>query len=135
MQAGSLIGASSAEVLGGFAPRVHPGLVPAAVTDPTASSTPPRRPVSGHRGFVAGRHRNGALSDDRTDVTRCAERTFISYVPACSCGWVGMDRAVSAEGYRACQRLWVTGHLASLPVGAAWLPTAQQAKLVEDSTR
>lgn len=106
----------------------------ARVTDPTTSPTPQRRPVAEHRGFVAGRYRNGALSHDWTDVTRCAERTFTSYVPACSCGWIGTDRAASAEDYRACQRLWVTGHLASLPVGAAWLPRTQQGELVEDST-
>jgi hypothetical protein len=32
-----------------------------------------------HHGYIAGRYRDGALSDTWTDVRRCAERTFITY--------------------------------------------------------
>jgi hypothetical protein len=42
-----------------------------------------------HRGYVAGRYRDGALSDIWTDVARCAERTFTAYLARCGCGWLG----------------------------------------------
>ena len=41
--------------------------------------------VDQHRGYVAGRYRNGVLSDEWTDVTRCAEGTFTAFVSGC--GW------------------------------------------------
>jgi hypothetical protein len=43
-----------------------------------------------HYRYVADRYRDGALSDAWTDVTRCAEQTFIAYVARCGCGWLGM---------------------------------------------
>ncbi len=67
-----------------------------------------------HVGYVAGRYRNGALSDIWTEVERCAERTFLAYVPACSCGWVGTGCPATPTGLNACRREWATGHGASL---------------------
>jgi hypothetical protein len=57
-----------------------------------------------HRGYVAGRYRDGALSDAWTDLTRCAERTFVRYVARCECGWLGDDHSASPAGYHDCQR-------------------------------
>ena len=68
-----------------------------------------------HIGFVAGRYRDGAVSDRWTEVERCAERTFVSFVPACTCGWTGTDRAATPAGIVACRRAWQTGHGAGLP--------------------
>jgi hypothetical protein len=63
-----------------------------------------------HEGYVAGRYRDGSRSDIWTDVTRCAEYTFIAYLPACECGWTGTDHPASEPGYRHCQREWVIQH-------------------------
>lgn len=77
-----------------------------------------------HRGYVAGRYRDGVLSDTWTDVTRCAERTFIAYLARCGCGWLGDDHPANPEGYRACQRDLISNHLSrsrhldrSVPIG------------------
>lgn len=56
-----------------------------------------------HTGYVAGRYRNGALSDAWTDVSRCAERTFTAYYPACSCGWTGRARPANVAGLHSAQ--------------------------------
>ena len=66
-----------------------------------------------HEGFVAGRYRDGALSDIWTDVSRCAPGTFVSYLPACECGWYGSDLPSDPSGYRACQRAWLEEHFAA----------------------
>lgn len=64
----------------------------------------------GHRGYVAGRYRDGALSNIWTDVRRCAERTFVAYRPACECGWLGPAMPATAEGHLACLRCWAIEH-------------------------
>ncbi|MGH3916769.1 MAG: hypothetical protein ACRDTC_25650 [Pseudonocardiaceae bacterium] len=64
-----------------------------------------------HHGYVAGRYRNGALSDDWTDVTRCAERTFISYVARCRCGWLGNDYPPNPDGYNICRQELISNRL------------------------
>jgi hypothetical protein len=63
-----------------------------------------------HEGYIAGRYRNGALSDIWTDVDRCAEGTFTAYVAACECGWHGPARQADDAGATACRRDWVHGH-------------------------
>ncbi len=67
-----------------------------------------------HEGFVAGRYRNGALSDIWTDVTRCAEGTFTAFVGACECGWRGPLHAPDGLGAEDCRREWLTHHFAHL---------------------
>lgn len=64
----------------------------------------------GHAGYVAGRYRSGVWSDQWTDVSRCAERTFTAYAPACVCGWRGPVRPATPGGHLACQRTWVFEH-------------------------
>lgn len=61
--------------------------------------------------YVAGRYRDGALSDTWTDVTRCARGTFVNYVPACTCGWKGASKPATAAGLRACQSALSRPHL------------------------
>jgi hypothetical protein len=61
-----------------------------------------------HDGYVAGRYRNGALSDIWTDVTRCAARTFTAYVAACECGWTGTPKP--AVGFHSAQYEWFQRH-------------------------
>jgi hypothetical protein len=63
-----------------------------------------------HCGYVAGRYRDGALSDAWTDVTRCADRTFVRYVARCWCGWLGVGHPASPAGYHACQRELISNH-------------------------
>ena len=63
-----------------------------------------------HEGYVAGRYRDDSLSDIWTDVTRCAELTFIGYLPRCECGWIGTDQTYSDAGFRQCQQDWATQH-------------------------
>jgi hypothetical protein len=65
----------------------------------------------GHIGYVAGRYRGGVLSDSWTDVTRCAERTFVSYLPACECGWIGTDHPATPDGHRRSRHEWADRHL------------------------
>jgi hypothetical protein len=67
--------------------------------------------IDGHCGFVAGEYRDGLLSDTWTDVTRCARGTFVGLVPACSCGWRGEVRPVTASGLETCQLSVATEHL------------------------
>jgi len=69
----------------------------------------------GHAVYVAGRYRDGALSDTWTDVARCARGTFVGYVPACTCGWTGEIRSNTLEGFRDSQRALRTEHLSRLP--------------------
>lgn len=64
-----------------------------------------------HVVYVAGRYRNGALSDGWTDVSRCAERTFTAYHPACGCGWIGDARPATAAGLRAARHDGLRDHL------------------------
>ena len=73
-----------------------------------------------HHGYVAGRYRDGALSDTWTDVRRCAERTFITYVARCRCGWRGNDNPASPDGYHACQREMISTHPLSIPLTPGW---------------
>jgi hypothetical protein len=75
---------------------------------------------SGHAGYVAGRYRDGAYSDEWTDVSRCAENTFVAYAPACSCGWRGPAEAPTTAGRIRCRRAWAAEHLGAF---AAVLPT------------
>jgi hypothetical protein len=89
-----------------------------SVTDPLAVPT-------GHAGYIAGRYRDGACSDEWTDVSRCAENTFVAYVPACSCGWRGPAERPTAGGRLRCRRVWAT-HLTALTIAdaaATCLPT------------
>ena len=78
---------------------------------------------AGHAGFLAGRYRNGALSDAWTDVSRCAEGTFVGYVPACSCGWRGAVQPASPAGRFLSTRLWRDEHLAGLAFVAGRPPS------------
>ena len=70
----------------------------------------------GHIGYLAGRYRDGALSDMWTEVQRCAERTFTAYVPGCSCGWYGSRFPASTVGAFAARREWQDRHAAALTV-------------------
>jgi hypothetical protein len=63
-----------------------------------------------HRGYVAGRYRDGALSDVWTDVTRCADRTFIAYLARCGCGWLGDPHPANLDGYHTCQHELINNH-------------------------
>lgn len=74
-----------------------------------------------HHGYVAGRYRDGALSDTWTDVRRCAERTFVTYVARCRCGWRGNDHPASLDGYHACQRELISAHPSSIAVPPDWV--------------
>jgi hypothetical protein len=73
---------------------------------------------AGHAGYLAGRYRNGAFSDVWTDVSRCAEGTFVAYVPACSCGWRGTVQPAPPSGRFRSSRLWRDEHLARLDTTA-----------------
>lgn len=75
-------------------------------------------PGDEHGGYVAGRYRNGSLSDGWTDVERCAGGTFLRYVPRCACGWTGRDRPATAVSAMACRQEWFLGHVVLLPVDA-----------------
>lgn len=72
--------------------------------------------IDTHHGYVAGRYRDRALSDTWTDVRRCAEGTFITYVAHCRCGWRGNDYPASPDGYHACQRELISTHALSRPM-------------------
>lgn len=86
---------------------------------PTRTSPPCSADASGHRGYVAGRYRNGSRSDHWTDVTRCAEGTFRGYLPACTCGWEGAGRPSTPDGYQQCRLEWARqhSHAAVLDIG------------------
>jgi hypothetical protein len=73
---------------------------------------------AGHAGYIAGRYRDGAYSDGWTDVSRCAENTFVAYAPACSCGWRGRGEPASAAGRLRCRRAWTGVHLAAVCAGS-----------------
>ncbi|GAY08277.1 hypothetical protein [Pseudonocardia sp. N23] len=79
--------------------------------------------VEGHVGYLAGRYRNGALSDVWTDVSRCAERTFTAWVAGCSCGWYGTGRPLTTVGQFAARRQWATEHLAGVLADATGVVT------------
>ena len=79
----------------------------------------PGAPSSDHAAHVAGRYRDGALSDTWTDVARCARGTFVGFVPACTCGWTGAIRPGTVVGFAECQRALRVEHLAQLPPIAA----------------
>jgi hypothetical protein len=68
-----------------------------------------------HVGFIAGRYRDGAFSDSWTDVTRCAERTFVAYAPACECGWRGRTFPATEAGHLSARRMLVHEHLQPAP--------------------
>jgi hypothetical protein len=70
-----------------------------------------------HRGYVAGRYRNGVLSDEWTDVARCAEATFTAFVPMCTCGWRGQAHEPSDSGAERCRREWADEHVLRLLPG------------------
>ncbi|MEU7812978.1 hypothetical protein [Pseudonocardia sp. NPDC049154] len=69
-----------------------------------------------HEGYIAGRYRNGALSDIWTDVTRCAQGTFTALVPACECGWRGLPQRPDRRGVDRCWSAWFTEHFVRLAV-------------------
>jgi hypothetical protein len=71
-------------------------------------------PESPHSGYVAGRYRDGSLSDTWTDVARCASRTFVAYVPACTCGWTGSLHPATVTGFSECQRALRHEHFRAL---------------------
>jgi hypothetical protein len=75
----------------------------------------PGAAYSDHAVYVAGRYRDGALSDTWTDVARCAPGTVVAYVPACSCGWTGSIRSNTLNGFREYQRALRSEHLSRLP--------------------
>ena len=64
-----------------------------------------------HAGYVAGRYRDGSVSDSWSDVARCAERTFLAYLPRCECGWTGEAHPCDLVGYGACRDQWLHEHL------------------------
>jgi hypothetical protein len=67
--------------------------------------------IDQHRGYVAGRYRNGVLSDEWTDVTRCADATFTAFVPVCECGWRGQAQKPDNSGIERCRREWTYEHV------------------------
>lgn len=69
-----------------------------------------------HGGYVAGRYRDGSLSDGWTDVLRCASGTFTRFLPRCACGWTGRERSATAAGAMACRQEWFLSHVVPLPV-------------------
>jgi hypothetical protein len=69
-----------------------------------------------HGGYVAGRYRDGSLSDGWTDVARCAPGTFVRYVGRCACGWIGRPRPATASGAMSARREWFLGHVTTLPL-------------------
>jgi len=81
-------------------------------------------PVAGHAGFVAGRYRDGAASDQWTDVSRCSPRTFTAYAGACTCGWRGAWRGADAVGLVTARRAWLTEHVPSVLSSADRRPAA-----------
>lgn len=70
--------------------------------------------VEGHVGYLAGRYRNGALSDVWTDVSRCAERTFTAWAAGCSCGWYGPLQPLTTVGQYGARRQWAGEHIAAV---------------------
>ena len=70
-----------------------------------------------HYGYIAGRYRDGALSDTWTDVVRCAEKTFVAYLARCRCGWLGNAQPSNPDGYSTCQQELISNHLYPRPDG------------------
>ncbi|WP_300018517.1 hypothetical protein [Pseudonocardia sp.] len=68
-----------------------------------------------HGGYVAGRYRDGSLSDAWTDVLRCAPGTFVRFVPRCACGWTGRERPATPAASTACMQEWFVSHVVPLP--------------------
>ncbi|MGH4024573.1 MAG: hypothetical protein ACRDRV_08315 [Pseudonocardiaceae bacterium] len=64
-----------------------------------------------HEGWVAGRFRDGSLSDIWTDVHGCADQTVTAYLPRCECGWIGTAVPATSGGYNAAERQWRSRHL------------------------
>jgi hypothetical protein len=83
------------------------------------------QPAPGHAGFLAGRYRDGAYSDVWTDVSRCAEGTFVGYAPACTCGWRGTAQPTSPVGRTASSRMW-RQHLALARASTEILPASSR---------
>jgi hypothetical protein len=79
--------------------------------------------IDQHRGYVAGRYRNGVLSDNWTDVTRCADGTFTAFVPVCECGWRGQPQKPDGSGIERCRREWSGEHVMRL--SSPELPAAE----------
>jgi hypothetical protein len=68
-----------------------------------------------HEGYVAGRYPDGTYSKIWTDVTECADGTFLVFAPACECGWRGdQDHPATPAGHLACQPTWVHDHFQRL---------------------
>jgi len=67
--------------------------------------------IGNHAGFVAGRYRDGTLSDARTDVMRCSPATFTAFLAACPCGWRGRPQEPDQAGAHRCRREWTREHL------------------------
>lgn len=67
-----------------------------------------------HNCYVAGRYRDGSRSDSWTDVTRCAYATFVRYIAACECGWLGKAHPATPAGYKTCTRELVREHHAAV---------------------
>jgi hypothetical protein len=89
--------------------------------------------VGQHRGYVAGRYRDGYRSDHWTDVTRCAQHTFISYLAVCTCGWTGPDRQCTDEDYRCCLQDWEARHSGAEVLSPVGRPTAADATATASS--
>jgi hypothetical protein len=64
-----------------------------------------------HHRYVAGRYRDGALSDTWTDVNTMRRTSLRAYVARCGCGWLGDDHPANPEGYHTCQRELISNHL------------------------
>jgi len=75
--------------------------------------------VEGHVGYLAGRYRNGALSDVWTDVSRCAERTFTAWAAGCSCGWYGPLQPLTTGGQYGARRQWAGEHIPAVLAGVS----------------
>ena len=59
--------------------------------------------TDGHVGYVAGRYRSGAWSDQWTDMSRCAERTFTDYAPGVHVRLARQPRSATTDGHVLCQ--------------------------------
>src|SRR4051794_40648070 len=67
-----------------------------------------------HEGYVAGRYRDGTISDIWTNTSECPDGTFEAYVPACECGWLGRTQPATGEARRNCQQAWLCDHFEHL---------------------
>jgi hypothetical protein len=71
------------------------------------------------------------LSDNWTDVARCARGTFVGFVRACTCGWYGGIRPNTIDGFRDCQRALRQEHLSQLWPAAAATGGPSRARLTQ----